>query len=210
MNFVRHTSRVCEKEQAIGAAAWCKSHCPLFPNPTTLQSVSETDSISDFTTTTTRSTLFTISMATNVATPQTTQRALSPRLFLTTDDVKRDILTKWEAQEPFCVRFSVKSDALDELEQMIATLPCSRDLRISYTFDDGLIIRWMPGGAHDAASRAFIRFVDEAFIGVLQPPSGLAISIGPWEHQYVPCQFVCCLLRFSSISFSSPSHRHSQ
>ncbi|KAF9020206.1 hypothetical protein BDZ89DRAFT_1138792 [Hymenopellis radicata] len=125
-------------------------------------------------------------MATNVATPQTTQRALSPRLFLTTDDVKRDILTKWEAQEPFCVRFSVKSDALDELEQMIVTLPCSRDLRISYTFDDGLIIRWVPGGAHDAASRAFIRFVDEAFIGVLQPPQwprNLYRSLGSTTHR---------------------------
>ncbi|KAF8996571.1 hypothetical protein BDZ89DRAFT_1084125 [Hymenopellis radicata] len=106
-------------------------------------------------------------MPTTITTPRT-QPPPSPRLFHTVDNVKMDILTKWNAQQAFCLPFTVKSDALDELEEMFENLPCSKDIRVSYTGDD-LIVRWMPGNSHEVASRGFVVFVNDTFSDILRP-----------------------------------------
>ncbi|KAF9019031.1 hypothetical protein BDZ89DRAFT_1044158 [Hymenopellis radicata] len=99
----------------------------------------------------------TISMATTVATLEATQSSPSPRLFHTTQDIKQAILTKWEAQEPFCLHFRVKPDTLMAVDEMLATLHGRKGLR------------WMPCGARDAASRTFMRVIDLTFNSFLQP-----------------------------------------
>ncbi|KAF9027736.1 hypothetical protein BDZ89DRAFT_1066650 [Hymenopellis radicata] len=108
-------------------------------------------------------------MATTVATLQTPQPPPAPRVY-TTDDIKQYILTKWEANQPFWHRFPVTSRTLVEVEEMLPTLPCSNNMRTSYTVADGLIVRWMASAAHEAASHTFNLFVAAAFDAILQLP----------------------------------------